>query len=501
MGLKVIVTTDVHGSILAYDFINSEKSDRGLSRLSTYLKGLRKSNDVIYIDNGDINQGIPLVSYSNYNITHNIVAKALNLLECKYINIGNHDFNYGTDFLMKYIKENRAECLTSNVEYKDEKIGKSRVIEINGKRIGFIGVVTDYIEHWERPENIENIIISDVFDTLKKEVENIKNTVDYVIVLYHGGFERDIDSGGVTEPFTGENVGYKICEEIEGIDVLITGHQHRMLSGKINRTLIIQCPDGCKNCMEIDISDNDIEVRNIDLRYIDIDEEFEQNFSEELKRTEEWLDIKIGECNIEDMYITDIKRAQIDKHPIVSFINKVQLEITKAEISACCLFDVMPGFGKKLRYRDIILNYPFPNTLVVKKIKGSELIRYLDKLAAYWTVNEGNIDISEKFLKPKREVYNYDMLDGISYTINLSKSGNYVSDCKIDGNNIKAEQYYTIAVNNYRAAGGGNFDMFPNAQTVFEDTRDISEIIIEYISEHKKIYIEDIKNIKINIVE
>ena len=500
MAFKILSTTDVHGNLLAYNFVNSAIANKGLSRFSTFLEEERKKGKVIYVDNGDINQGTPLVTYANANLKENIVAKALNHLHCDYINIGNHDFNYGSEFLYNYVKETNAKCITSNVKYKNKKLGSTDIICIDNKKVALIGVVTDYIDHWENPKNLENLEILNVFETVKNSVEAVRDKVDYVVVFYHGGFERDLESGEPTENLTGENIGYEICDKISGIDVLVTGHQHRTLTGKIKDTLVIQCADGCATCMEI-LFDENISVNLKDISEYEIDAEMEEKFKEVLNETEKWLDIEIGSCN-KEMYISDIKTAQLEKHPITSFINKIQKETMGADISSCCLFEVMPGFGKKLRYRDIILNYPFPNTLVLKEMSGQNILDYLTQLSTYWIVRDNKIDINPKFLYPKREMYNYDMLDGIEYTMNISKSGkNYITDVKVDGEELILDKKYKLVLNNYRATGGGNFSFFPELKTLKEDTRDIAEVLIDYVKENKYVEIEDKNNIKLKIVE
>lgn len=499
MAFKIIATTDVHGSILSYDFVTSSKAKNGLSRFSNYLKEERKKNKVIYIDNGDINQGTPLVTFSNQNINYNIVSKALNYLKCDYINIGNHDFNYGSDFLYRYIKENDAKCITENVKYKNKLIGNVDTINIDGKKISFIGVVTDYIHNWEKEKNLENLEILDVFETVKRCVKAVRSFSDFVVVVYHGGFERDIENGKETEELTGENIGYKICSEISGIDLLITGHQHRNLVGKIKDTVVIQASNGCFYSMEI-LFDKEISAKLIDISNYDIDFEMEKEFKNILIETEKFLDVDIGFCNM-DMYISDIEKAQKQKHPITAFINKIQKEYMNADISACCLFDVMKGFGKKLKYKDIILNYPFPNTLVLKEMKGVDVLKYLNKLSDYWVLKDEKIEINPKFLSPKREIYNYDMLDGIEYTFNISKSGkNFVTDVKINNEDLILDKKYRLVLNNYRASGGGNFLFFKKLKTLKEDTTDISDILIEYVKKNKEIFVVDEKNIKFKIV-
>ena len=145
MTFKILSTTDVHGNLLAYNFVNSAIANKGLSRFSTFLKEERLKGKVIYVDNGDINQGTPLVTYANANLKENIVAKALNHLHCDYINIGNHDFNYGFDKLLELAKSAKFKYICANVINKRDKslaFTPNNIEEVDGVKIGFFGLST-----------------------------------------------------------------------------------------------------------------------------------------------------------------------------------------------------------------------------------------------------------------------------------------------------------------------------------------------------------------------
>ena len=86
--------------------------------------------------------------------------------------------------------------------------------------------------------------------------------------------------------------------------------------------------------------------------------------------------------------------------------------------------------------------------------------------------------------------------------MNISKSGkNFISDVKVEGEDINLEKKYKLVLNNYRATGGGNFSLFPQLKTLKEDTRDIAEVLIDYVKENNYVEIEDKNNIKLKIVE
>src|SRR5699024_2586964 len=106
---------------------------------------------------------------------------------------------------------------------------------------------------------------------------------------------------------------------------------------------------------------------------------------------------------------------------LADFINQVQLEYTKAEISCTSLANQVPGLPQRVKVRDILLTYPFPNTLVVLEITGKILKAALERTAEYFSVKDGKIGISESFLNPKIEHYNFDFYRGVTYEVAYDK--------------------------------------------------------------------------------
>lgn len=492
MNYKFVATTDVHGNIFSRSFNDGSEVPYGAARLCSYLTELRKNNQVCLIDNGDTNQGTPLLTYLNKTDGAMVMSELWQYLGTGFANIGNHDFNYGPSFLKKFIDSLPCPSICCNTYYHGEPIGQPQIFTFGDRKIGLIGVVTDYIDHWEVPANLAGIEVKPVADTVSHWVRKIRPEVDHLIVAYHGGLEANPETGVPTEKLTGENVGYQLCTEIPGIDLLISGHQHRSFITRVGNTVVTQCRDKAAECVEIEFNpaaSDSAEVfsaRIIDLSQYPVDQQLEKHFQPYWEATNEWLDTPIGEADWDDMYITDFVQAQKEKHPFTTFVNQLQIAKMGTDLAACCMFESMPGWGKSLTYRDVFLNYPFPNTLMVKEISAVALVEYLQQLASYWVLKNGEITIADKFLVPKRELYNYDFVDGIEYTIVVREDGSTVKDILFKGAPLDMHRNYTIALNNYRGTGGGNFYMFPDAPTVAEDTRDMAEIIIEYIKEENR---------------
>lgn len=128
----------------------------------------------------------------------------------------------------------------------------------NGLRIGIAGIVTDYVNIWEKEENLKGIHITDPFEAAKRALAQMKEQTDLTICIYHGGFECDLESGETLSQTT-ENVGYRICKELD-FDILLTGHQHMSVPGRdISCTYTVQPCDNAKEYQYLEVTMTDHE--------------------------------------------------------------------------------------------------------------------------------------------------------------------------------------------------------------------------------------------------
>ncbi len=504
MKVKFLVTTDVHGNIFPSNYSSKDNIESyGLSRISTAIQEYRKNEDIILLDNGDSFQGTPLLTYAHQNSDRfeNPTATAFNYLNYDYINLGNHDFNYGPHILKKFIKENKAEILTSNITIDKKKVGETKIIERNGKKIALVGLLTQYIPKWERPAYIEGMTFSSAYEHLELEVKNLRNKVDYIIALYHGGLERDPDSGEPTERLTGENEGYELCQ-IEGLDILITGHQHRSFVKTINNVLVTQSTFKAQEFVTIDLDlENGHKSAEIhsSSKY-EVDHKMLELFTDLEEETQTWLDQEIGKIEQGDILIEDELDARINKHPLVSLLNQIQLDRSGAEISSVALFNGASGFKQVITMRDLVSTYLYPNTLVVKEMTGHAIKEMIEFSALYFVVENDKIVPNPAYVEPKPQHYNYDMLDGIEYTINVgNEKGKRVSDLRYQGKEMDLDRKYKVVVNNYRAMGGGNFHMVAESETIQEIQEEMVDVIANYFQKHPVVKINHQNNITVKI--
>ncbi len=476
--IEILYTTDLHGSLFSHDYVQGKDIQSGLVRFSSLVKTMRSANpDLILVDNGDINQGTPLVTYDQKLGDHRLMASALNQIGYTYSNLGNHDFNYGIDNLKVHLERLDSKLLTSNIEVEDNLVGRTQYHKTPLGTIAFIGVVTDYLVNWEHPETLEQLTIYSVLDTVKKEIQIAKSKANYIVVVYHGGLERDPISLEPTEVLNGENVGIQLVLENPEIDVLLTGHQHRSLVQQLNNCLILQAGSNGQSAGLIELDETGFKGSLIPLADVPIDESFANNFLEIEAEAQLWLDEVIG-FSQEPLIIDDIVQAQKEFHPLAQFINQVLLEYTGADIAFSSFFNTTVGFDREITYRQLIANYPFPNTLFVKEVPGTVLLEYLEKNADYWSLDENNqVIVSLDKIYPKIQYYDYDFVSGIEFDINLRQP----IGSRIVNHNINLTKNYRVVMNNYRAQGGSNALMLKACKTLYDDGREVIDILYDYL--------------------
>lgn len=503
--LKILYTSDVHGNALPIVYGSNSSADLGLAKYAAAVNRAKAENgSLLVLDNGDLIQGTPLMTHyvKQHSEKENPMVGIMNRISIDASVIGNHEFNFGKEILGNAVRQSKFPWLSANIikqETNQPYFGKPYVIrELNsGIKVAVIGVTTHYIPNWESPDHITGISFDDAFESLQKWVVYVRENEkpDLLIASYHGGFERDIETGEATEALTGENQGYQMCQEIEGIDILLTGHQHRTLTGLLNDVLVIQPGFNAQNYGEINVSfrkagnkwhvdKKSAEVR--DLVGVTADKEILAYMNEMETATQEWLDQPIGYIE-GDMTIRDPFEARLSKHPFIEFIQKVQMAAADVDISVTSLLNNnSTGFNSTVTMRDVVANYMYPNTLIVLALSGADILAALEKTASYFTLNEsGEIKVNPVFSQPKPQHYNYDMWEGIDYTINVRNPvGSRVEHVHKNGKELDMDATYHVVLNNYRANGGGNYHMFKNKPIIKEVQQDTVELINWYFEQH-----------------
>ncbi|AKI96860.1 5'-nucleotidase C-terminal domain-containing protein [Kosmotoga pacifica] len=506
--LTILHTSDLHGNIFPINYATNAPYYVGLGKVSTILKNTLAENPAtVILDTGDLIQGTPLEYYHAKidNEPIDPMVLVMNHMGYKASVLGNHEFNYGMAVLEKAISEANFPFISANIVKKgtDEPYFKPYILfnVSDGENIitvAYLGLTTKFIPNWEEPKHIEMFDFLDPVEVAKKYVPMLRDVADVVVVGYHGGLEKDPKTGEPTEELTGENQGYQLIEEVPGIDVLLTGHQHREIATTINGVVVSQPRNWGKAVGKVDIilemTDDkweitSKEVTTISAKTVDADPEVLALAQPYEDKVQKWLIQPVGIAT-GDFYIDDPLVARLADNPLMEFINKVQMEVSGAPISSVALFNnsIKGWKAGPVTLRDINAVYIYPNTLKVLKVTGADIKAALEKSAEYFTLENDEVTVTKSWVDPKPRHYNYDMWEGIEYKIAVNKPvGERVIELKFNGEPIDLKAEYEIVLNNYRAGGGGGYSMFKGKPVVREVMLEVAELIADYIMEHETI--------------
>ena len=510
--IRILSTSDVHGKIFPHSYADGSSQNIGFAKISKVIEKLRDENTIL-IDNGDTLEGSPLQLFYMLERREGPkappVSRVMKELKYDYINLGNHDFNFGVDMLYKHIKGTGAKCITRNLSHLGRGIDslaedrEYELLEVAGKKLAIFGIITHFVPKWEGEDKVAGLEFRDAFCEARKIVNQIKEDglSDYIICVYHGGFEYDPETKEPIGLDNGENQGYRIINEIPEIDVFITGHQHLVfqgVGGASGKTAYTQPGQGGQyvSCIDIDVEKGEIIPKLFPIGD-DFDEGILDIVREEERDCQDWLDQVIGHTNL-DLRIHDEYDSRLNKSQLITYLNQKQMEYSGADLSSVALAYGATGIGPDITMRQIVSTYVFPNTLVSKRINGRILKDYLEKNMEFWLVEKGEIIVNPEYEAPILKHFNYDMLDGVEYIAQISNPlGERIISLTRGGKPVSEEDEFTIVLNNYRAAGGGEFFMLSDAEQVWDDPMSMVDILAEAIRGEGVIDFEPVNNIEI----
>lgn len=514
MKVRILSTSDVHGFMYPTNY--AQKDDYqpfGYLKASQLIRQIRQANPddlILYVENGDFLEGSPFTDYA-YQMRkqkdyYQRFSKIFHVVKPDVHILGNHEFNYSPKYLEAVYQHNEAPILAANIEEgPNTKIidGPYKIFEQNGVKVGVIGLTTQYIPHWEKPEHIEGWKFESVYQTAKKLVPQLRPLVDVLVLAYHGGFERNLQTGEPTEKLTGENEGYQLLTQIEGVDALVTGHQHREIAEVIGNVATTQPGYRGANVAEITLELDDkkqVVSRKAELHSTEdaaINQFLLPLVNDWQEDVQKWLDQTIAHID-GGMLIEDHMQARTHGHPYLELVNRVQMEALGADVAGTALFnDEVRGLDEEVTIRNVMNSYVYPNTLMLEEISGADMKAALERSASFFVKEaDGSVGINPTFADPKPEFYNYDYYSGIDYTIDINQPfGQRITSLKYHGKDLKADDKLKVVINQYRGIGGGDYPMFSADKALELGETEVSRLIIAYLKAHPELKIKQPTNL------
>ncbi len=525
--LRVMETSDIHGNLMDFDYFKDKSTEQfGLIRTVNLIKAAQaEATNAILVDNGDLIQGSPLADY--------VVAKGLkqgevhpayklmNTLDYTVGNFGNHEFNFGLDYLKQaiagakfpYINANIIDAKTGKNYFTPYIIVETPVKDREGKahsiKIGYIGFVPPQITIWDKANLNGKVVVNDITETAKKFVPQMKKEgAELVIAIPHSGFSQD--------PYKAmaENSVYYLSD-VPGINAIMFGHAHGVFPGKEYAGIKgVNVADGTINgipavmpgqwgdhlgVVDMVINNNSgewkVESAKAQARpiydkahkkaLVERDNQLAAIIEKDHKGTREFVGKFIGKAS-DNMYSY---LALIQSDPTVQIVNDAQVDYTKRFIQGDPNLDGLPVLaaaapfkagGRKnspadfvevekgdLTFRNAADLYLYPNTLVVVKATGADVVEWLECAAGMFNQIDANSTKPQELLNWEGfRTYNFDTITGVNYKIDLTQPAKYDTDCQLinkGANRIKDVTYqgkpidptatFLIATNNYRGYG------------------------------------------------
>ncbi len=528
--VSILETTDIHGVILPYDFIEKQTLDASLASSVSYMNLLRKEKDALFLlDNGDNIQGQPAVYYYNFidTISPHFISEAMNWLKFDAGTVGNHDIEAGHSVYDRLVKMYNFPLLAANaIEIKTGKpyFKPYVIIEKNNIRIAIFGLVTPAIPKWLPKELYSGIEFMDMTETAKQWMpEILKEKPDLVVGLFHSGWNRNELENNQNDQAV-ENGSASVAWNVHGFDIIFTGHDHRAANEKFvnsagDTVLILNGGSHSRDIAQADITISSRKIKGMKRKiiigkivavkdYIP-DPEFLRKFEPQNKIIKDYVDRVIGTSEA----TISTRDAYFGPSSFVDMIHSMQLEITGADISfaAPLSFDVSIQKGP-VTVGDMFKLYRYENMLYTMTLTGNEIDKYLEFSYAEWlNTMKSASDFLLKFRLDangspvltdgrawlKNQSYNFDSAAGIDYVVDAEKpDGEKVMIRSFaDGRPFVFQNTYKVALNSYRGSGGGGhltegagIDMKDlNSKVLSSTERDLRYYILKSIEGKRKI--------------
>ena len=490
--LRIIETTDLHGNMMNYDYFKDQYIDTfGLAKTANLIHQAREEvKNSVLVDNGDLIQGSPMADYAlnkglNKGDIHP-VYKALNTLDYVVGNIGNHEFNFGLDFLQKslaganfpYVNANVYDAKSNKPFFKQYIILDKKVVDREGKqhsiKIGYIGFVPPQIMQWDKLNLEGKVIVKDITETAKKLVPEMKEQgADIIVAIPHSGVSA--------EPYKAlaENSVYYLSQ-VEGINAIMFGHSHGVFpsedfkslpntdinTGNINNIPAVMPGQWGSHLGVVDlviegyksnwkVVSGKSQARPIfdsknKKALVDADKNITKVLKDDHEGTREFVGKPIGKVS------TDINSylALIEDTSALQIISDAQIDYVKQFVQGDPDLDGLPilsaiapfkAGGRKndptayvdvkkgdLTFRNAADIYLYPNILSAVKITGKEVKEWLECSAGVYNQIDINSSKPQYLINwDKFRTYNFDTIDGVSYEIDITKPARYDGSCQL----------------------------------------------------------------------
>jgi 2',3'-cyclic-nucleotide 2'-phosphodiesterase / 3'-nucleotidase len=518
--LTVLETTDLHSNLMPWNYFSASADPKvGLAKVATLIAQERASNPCsLLIDNGDTIQGTPLGTYYALvdRTAKHPMAVAMSSLEYDAMAAGNHEFNFGLATLDRFQRDASFPVLSANVRRKSDKAAAFTPYVIKtvcGIKVGILGLVTPGIATWDA-ENTKDLLVDLPVETAARLVPEMRaKGAEVVVVAFHAGPDRQPAKTGeaaawLTPPsawsdsgsLPHENDVMAMAQQVPGIDAILTGHTHFAIPKlMVGDTLLLQPGRWGNHLGEVklglDHASGKWVVTSRDSKLLPVDASVAPDAALSAlvqpyhQATVAYVEARIGSARAT---FPGGEAARLADSALADFINLVQMDAAAkagfpVDISLAAIFSDTSAIPQgEVKLRDAYGVYVYDNTLYVMEITGKTLREALEQDARYFiTLDPAHLpDTAAAIRDPAAQTYNWDLYSGIDYTLDLTRPPlSRLTRLQIRGRDVTDTQPIRIAINNYRAGGGG-YPAFKGSTILWKSPDGIRDYLAAYVASH-----------------
>ncbi|MHB0799359.1 bifunctional 2',3'-cyclic-nucleotide 2'-phosphodiesterase/3'-nucleotidase [Bacillus thuringiensis] len=560
--LRILETSDIHVNLMNYDYYQTKTDNKvGLVQTATLVNKAREEvkNSVLF-DDGDALQGTPLGDYVANTIkdpknrvdpsyTHPLY-RVMNLMKYDVISLGNHEFNYGLDYLNKVIEKTDFPVINSNVykvdhddkEENDENyfkpyhILKKEVVDEAGQKqivkIGVMGFVPPQIMNWDKANLEGKVKAKDIVATAKIMAKKMQNEgADIIVALAHSG----VDKSEYKEVNKMENASYHLATQVPGVNAVLMGHSHTEVKDVFNGVPVVMPGVFGSNLGIIDMQLKKVngkwEVQKDQSKpqlrpiadskgnpLVESDQKLVNEIKDEHEKTIEYVNTHVGETkapinsyfslvqddpsvqivtNAQKWYVEqELKKPEYEKIKDIPVLSAGAPFKAGGRNGATYYTDIPAG---TLAIKNVADLYVYPNTLYAVKVNGAQVKEWLEMSAGQFNQIDPKKTEEQPLVNIGYPTYNFDILDGLKYEIDVTQPAKYDKDGKVvnananrivnmsyEGKPVAEKQEFIVATNNYR----GSSQTFPGVskgEVVYQSQDETRQIIVKYMQKIKDI--------------
>ncbi|NUL04235.1 5'-nucleotidase C-terminal domain-containing protein [Streptomyces lunaelactis] len=527
----VMGTTDLHGNVFNWDYFTDKEfddrdhNDVGLAKISTLVDKIRKEKgprNTLLIDAGDTIQGTQLSYYyakvdpitAEHGPVHPM-AQAMNAIGYDAAALGNHEFNYGIPVLRKFEEQcdfpllgaNALDAKTLRPAFAPYSMHRLRTPCGRDVKVAVLGLTNPGIAIWDKANVQGKMTFPGLEEQAAKWVPKLRSMgADVVIVSAHSG-SSGTSSYGDQLPYI-ENAAGLVAEQVPGIDAILVGHAHTEIAEyfvankETGQKVVLSEP--LKWGQRLTLFDfvlvwdkggwtvEKVGAQVLNSNTTAEDPKITRLLGDEHTKVVGYVNQVIGTSTA----AMATAEAPWKDEPIIDLINHVQAETVKAALAggqyaalpvlsqASCFSRTAAIPAGRVTIRDAAGLYVFENTLEARLVTGAQVKDYLEFSARYYvqTPAGGPVDTSKLTNAGNTPDYNYDAISGVTYEIDIARpAGSRIVSLSFDGKPIDPAARFVLAVNNYRASGGGNFPHVAGSQQLWANSEEIRNTIINWV--------------------